>query len=261
MKAPIIGDFAALIGIDWADQKHDICENPLGSQNYHYNVISSKPEALHNWAVNLKIRYPDKQIAVACELQKGPLIYALSKYSHITIFPINPSTVAKYRQAFTPSGAKNDPTDAFIQVEILALHMNKLTAITPESAQIRALAQLVVYRRKIVQERVNLSNKITATLKNYFPRAIDWFTEKDTIIFCDFLKKWPSLMQVKKAKKQSLLTFFNQDNSRYPEVNNTRITLIKEAMALTDDPGVIEPNKIMIEVLIPQLKILIKGID
>ena len=32
MKAPTIDDFAALIGIDWADQKHDICENPTGSK-------------------------------------------------------------------------------------------------------------------------------------------------------------------------------------------------------------------------------------
>ena len=230
-------------------------------KKYLHSVISSKPKSIDTWAVNIRIRYPNKQIAIACELKKGPLINALSKYSYFTLFPINPSSVAKYRQAFTPSEAKDDPSDALVQVEILALHMGKLTAIQLETAEVRALSQLVEYRRKIVQERVDLSNKITATLKNYYLQILDWFAEKDTIIFCDFLKKWPSLVQVKKAKKQSLFTFFNQHNSRYPDVNDARISLIKEAMALTDDPGVIEPNKIMIEVLIPQLKILIKGIE
>jgi hypothetical protein len=28
------------------------------------------------------------------------------------LYPINPSTLASYRQAFSPSGAKDDPTDA-----------------------------------------------------------------------------------------------------------------------------------------------------
>lgn len=118
MKEPTIDDFSALIGVDWADKKHDICEVPVGSKNYPYSVISTKPQALYEWAMSLKSRYPDKPVALICELKKGPLIYALSKYEHITLFPVNPSTVAKYRKAFSLSGTKNDPTDAFIQVEI-----------------------------------------------------------------------------------------------------------------------------------------------
>ncbi len=42
-------------------------------------------------------------IAVALELSKGPLVYALQKYDFFVLFPINPSTLAKYREAFTPS--------------------------------------------------------------------------------------------------------------------------------------------------------------
>jgi len=261
MKEPAIDDFSALIGIDWADKKHDVCEIPVGTNDCQFSVISSKPQALHDWALSLKNRYPDKPVAVACELKKGPLIYALSRYDHITIFPINPSTVARYRKAFTQSGAKNDPSDAFIQTEILALHMDKLTLIQPESADVRALAQLLEYRRKIVQDRVGLSNCITATLKNYYPQVLDWFKEKDTIIFCDFVSRWSSLPDIQKVRKQTLMNFFNQHNSRYPAINEKRFTDIKAACALTNDPGVIEPNKIMIEVLIPQLKLLIEAIE
>lgn len=261
MKAYNVDNFAALIGIDWADKKHDICENPNHTDKYHYCIIKSKPEALHEWAMSLKKRYPNQQIAVACELKKGPLIYALAKYNHITLFTINPSTVAKYREAFTPSGAKDDPTDALIQVEILTLHMAKLRAIEPESAAMRSLTQLVEYRRNLVQDSVNLSNKITATLKNYYPQALEWFKEKDTFIFCDFISKWPSLANVKRAKKQTLLDFFNSHNSHYAQVNDARILSIKSAMPLTEDLGVIEPNKLLVEVLIAQFKVLLKGIE
>ena len=172
MKAYNVDNFAALIGIDWADQKHDICEHPLDSGKYHYSIIKSKPEALHDWAMSLKKRYPNQKIAVVCELKKGPLIYALTKYDHLTLFTVNPSTVAKYRKAFIPSGAKDDPSDALIQVEILTLHMHKLSVIEPEPASVRSLAQLVEYRRSLVQDNVDLSNKITAALKNYYPQAL-----------------------------------------------------------------------------------------
>jgi len=120
---------------------------------------------------------------------------------------------------------------------------------------------LVENRRKLVQNRVNLSNLITATLKNYYPQALDWFNEKDTAIFCNFIIKWPTLADAKKARKQTLINFFQQNKSRYTHVNERRVKEIKMAFPLTDDGGVIEPNKIMVEVLIPQLKLLIEGIE
>ena len=260
MKVYNVDNFAVLIGIDWADKKHDICEHPTHSKKYLYSVIEHKPKALHEWAMDLKERYPNQKIAVVCELQKGPLIFTLAKYEHLTLFTVNPSTVAKYRKAFTPSGAKDDPSDALIEVEILTLHMDKLSVIEPESAAIRSLAQLVEYRRGLVQSSVDLSNKITATLKNYYPQALEWFGEKDTMVFCDFIEKWPSLSKVKRARKQTLLDFFNSHNSHYADINNVRITSIKEAMPLTKDKGVIVPNEMLVEVLIAEFRVLLKGI-
>ncbi len=138
--------------------------------------------------------------------------------------------------------------------------MDKLSSIEPESSDIRALGLLVEGRRNIVQNRVDLSNKITAILKLYYPQVLDWFDEKDSTIFCDFVAKWPSLSRVKKARKQTLLNFFNQHNSRYSETNERRIKAISNAFALTDDAGIIEPNQLMIEILIAQLKLLVEAV-
>ena len=99
MKASVIEDFSALIGIDWADRKHDICELEVGSKNYDYKVISSNPKTINQWALDVKKRFPNKPVAVACELTKDPLIYALRQHKHLVLFSINSSTVAKYRKA------------------------------------------------------------------------------------------------------------------------------------------------------------------
>ena len=254
-------DFSVFIGIDWADKKHDICEFSQGKQCYDLSVITSKPEAIDAWANDLKQRYPNQRIAVACELKKGPLIYALSKYEHLTLFPINPTTVAKYRKAFTHSGAKDDPSDAKIQTEILQKHMHKLRVLEPESPVLRALAQLVENRRKLIQDRVRLTNKITASLKNYYPQAIDWFKEKHTVIFIDFIQKWPDLRSVQRARESTLTSFFHSHHVRYNETIEKRIKAIKTAHPLTHDVGVIEPNQLLVKGLVLQLKSLIETIS
>jgi len=66
MKDPVINDFAAVIGVDWADKKHDICEIPTGTSTGRYAVILNKPQALNEWAMSLKARYPNQSVAVAC---------------------------------------------------------------------------------------------------------------------------------------------------------------------------------------------------
>ena len=253
-------DFAVLIGIDWADKKHDICEYSHAKQQYQLSVISSKPEAIDDWANDLKKRYPNQRIAVGCELKKGPLIYALSKYDHLTLFPINPTTVSKYRKAFTNSGAKDDPTDAKIQTEILQKNMHKLRVLEPESSELRALAQLVENRRKLIQDRVRLTNRITATLKNYYPQVVEWFKEKHTTVFIDFIQKWPNLEAVQSAREKTLTAFFHTHHVRYNDTILKRINAIKAAHHLTQDPGVIVPNQLLVKGLIHQLKSLMEAI-
>ena len=261
MKPSKPSDFSALIGIDWADRKHDVCQITAGSDKPVFNVISASPKSISEWANNLKSLYPDKPVAIACELKKGPLIYALESFDHIVLFPVNPHTVAKYRKAFTISGAKDDPSDALLLVELLQRHMEKFKPIYPDDPEVRALSQLTEHRRGIVQDRVDLTNKITGLLKNYYPHVLQWFQDKDTMIFCDFLSRWSTLKDAKSARKSTLIKFFNQHNSRYLKVNERRIEEIKNAVPLTTDPGVIEPNRMLIELLVKQLRVLISGIE
>jgi hypothetical protein len=56
------------------------------------------------------------------------------------------------------------------------------------------------------------------------------------------------------------MELFNAHNARYSEVNQQRIDTVRLSRALTDDAAIIEPNRILIEVLGTQLKRLLDGI-
>jgi transposase len=252
--------FAAFVGIDWADAKHDVCLQTAASTKREYFQLEHTPEAIDAWVTTLRTRFNGQPVAICLELNKGPLVSALRKYDFLVLFPINPLTLARYREAFTPSRAKDDPTDAALQLELLLTHRDKLQPLRPQSPTMRALAQLVEYRRRVVGDKVRITNRLTSTLKNYFPHVLQWFQEKDTAIFCDFLSRWPTLKAAQLARRSTLETFFREHHVRYTDVIAQRIQAIKSATPLTTDEGVIAPNALLVQALIAQLRITLQAI-
>ena len=126
-------------------------------------------------------------IAVALELAKGPIVSALQKYDFFTLFPINPSTLAKYRVAFKPSRAKDDPSDAELALDLLLRHPERFAPLKPQSVGMRSLTVLIEQRRQLVNDKTRFTNRLRSTLKEYYPQTLDWFEDIDTMLFCDFL--------------------------------------------------------------------------
>ena len=252
--------FAAFVGIDWSDQKHDLClvDNSTGKKERL--VLKHTPEALDEWAISLRTRFAGQKIAVCLEQSRGPLIYALLKYDFFVLYPINPTTLAKYREAFSPSRAKDDPRDAEYMVELLIHHRDRLKPWLPDDEKTRTLQLLVEHRRRLVNDRTRISNRMTALLKSYFPQVLQWFDDIRTILVCDFLTTWPTLESAQKVKPRTLEKFFHEHNSVRQETNESRIASIKAAVPLTTDRAVINSSSVMVKALCAQMKTTIAAI-
>src|SRR6266702_2672819 len=112
MKQEAPEEFAAFIGLDWAESTHDVCLPAAGSAKREYCILTHTPEAIDAWVSTLRTRFNGHPIAVCLALNKGPMVSALRQDDFLGLFPINPRTLARYRAALTPSRAKDDPTDA-----------------------------------------------------------------------------------------------------------------------------------------------------
>src|SRR2546426_1372629 len=253
--------FAAFVGIDWADAKHDGCLQAAGSAKRECFQLEHTPEAIDAWVTALRTRFNGQPVAICLELNKGPLVFALRKYDFLVLFPINPLTLARYREAFTPSRAKDDPTDAALQLALLRTHRDKLQPLNPQSPTMRALAQLVEPRRRVVGDTVRLTNRLTRTLKNSFPHVLQWFQEKDTLIFCDFLSRWPTLKAAQLARRSTLEPFFRDHHVRSADVIDPRLHALKAAMPLTTDAGLIAPHALLVQTLVSQLRVTVHAIE
>lgn len=253
-------DYAALLGIDWSDRKHDICLVASASGKREASILPHSPQAIDEWATALRTRYGGQEVAVCLEQSRGPLIYALLKYDFLTLFPVNPRTLSKFREAFSPSRHKDDPPDAEYLAELLLHHRERLHAWQPDDEQTRTLRLLVEHRRRVIGDRTRLSNRMTSLLKCYFPQVLEWFPDIRTALVCDFLLRWPEISALKRVRPATLLRFFREHNSVRKETLEKRINSIKAAVPLTTDKAVLRSSVAMAKALAAQMKATLEAI-
>lgn len=253
--------FAAVIGIDWSDLKHDLCLWDRESGTSEFKVVQHCPKTLREWLSKLRERYDGKLIAVGLEQSKGALAHLLMDCGFITVFFVHPATVAAVRDAWKPSGAKDDPDDAELIMEIVRDSNHKLKAWHPDTPETRQLMLLCAHRRKLIDLRVKLTNELRSCLKGYYPLACAVAGDKlNEGLALDFLTKWPTFEMLKRARLSTVESFYTRHSSRYASAINKRLKLIEEAEPITTDEVLVECYSRQALALVEQLKTLHKSI-
>ena len=262
MKAgPKNEKFPVVLGIDWADKKHDICLWDAETQKLEFAVVKHRPEVLHDWMCKLRDRYPGRRIAVGLEQSKGALAFLLMQYGFITIYFVHPATVKKMRDAWTPSGAKDDPGDAELIMSIVRDSNHKLRAWRPDSDDTRRLILLSEQRRSLVDLRVKLTNSLRSCLKSYYPLACEVAGDKlNEKLALDFLTRWPTFEKLKRARLATIRNFYTKGNSRYSKAIEKRLEAIEHAEPVTTDEVIIDSLSMQTMALVAQLKQLRESI-
>jgi transposase len=255
MKLPHPYDL--IIGLDRADKKADLHLVDTRTDQHHSAVIDTSPEALWEWLLQLRQQHPQARVALCLEQPAGHLIAFLEAYEWITLFPINPIVLQKFRETFVTSRAKDDSQDAFYAAELLLAHHDKLKAWAPEDSPTRAVQQLVLHRRALVDERTGLTNRLQALLKQYFPQALCLCGEDLwRPLASRFLLKWPSLQAVQKARSASLTQFYYLNGSRSQNLLEQRLSLLQRAVPVTDQAELIDSLVLRVQLIARQLQLL-----
>jgi len=254
-------EFVGFVGIDWADQKHAWCSQRAGATQREQGELEHTPEMVEAWVSQLAQRFGPGPIAVAVEQRKGALVYMLSKYECLHLFPVPSTMSASMRKSLYPSGSKDDPRDAELLLDLLLQHRKKLRRLMPDKEVTRRIQNLVEERRKLVDEKTAQSNRLEAHLKIYFPQIPRWFGDVDIPLVCALLERWPTLEALQKARPDTLRSFFRKQHSRKEELIESRIKAIGEAMPALKDRAVVEAKVAVVKVLVQLIQVLHQGIE
>ena len=259
-KAGEPNGYVAFVGLDWADQDHVVHLIAADGSSEGEN-LQQTPEAIAEWIGKLAKKFGPGPIAVCLEQSRGPVIAALLQYENLVLFPVNPKQLARFREAIYPSGAKDDPEDAQLLAELVRQHRKHLRAWVPDDVQTREIGRCCQLRRKLVDDRKSLTQRLRCVLKEYYPIALKMFGDHmNSAMAYDFLMRYPSLKKAQRANPNYLRKFFSTHNCRSNEKIDERITTIRESIPLTKDKAIIEPAILMVKAIIGQLRPLDKAI-
>jgi transposase len=259
-------EFAAFVGIDWADTQHAVGLLPAspeaGLARYEAYDLPQRSEEIEAWAAELRTRFGGRPVAVCLEQSRGALIYALMKYDFLVLFPINPKQLARYREALVPSGAKDDPTDARRLTEFVASYHARLRPWHPDDATTRAIRLLVEGRRKLVDLRTALGNQLQQHLKEYFPLALELAgAHPYDAWFLRLLGKFPTLKDLQRAAPRTLQRLLPRKRRVSDDPpDDPRVAIIRAAQPLVTDSAVILAGKLAVQSLVAQLVQLNQGV-
>jgi transposase len=207
------------------------------------------------WISTLREAYWPGSIAVCLEVSRGGLVASLLQHEELVLFPINPKQLSRFRDAMHPSGCKNDPGGARLLAEFVRDRHSQLREWRTDDATTRAIGLCCESRRKLVNEKKRVLQRLQGLLKSYFPLALELLGDSlGSRLGQDFLIRWASLASLRRAQPNHLLKFFREHNCRNSAKNERRIELIRTAKSLTTDMAIIGPSAMMAAALARQLR-------
>lgn len=244
------------LGIDRSDRSIAFCLMS-GDRVLESGEVASDPAILQDWWIALRKRHGRGLIRVAFEQPALNLQLFFSELAHTEIYPLNPSIIWNYRQSLKLSRAHTDQSDAVCIARFLQGHHGTLRAYQKPDSKARALHALNLSRRKLVDQRTALTNRLQAVLKQYYPQALELLHENvHREMNLALLKKWPNPMALKRCRESTFTAFFHAAGSRSAKRLQERLAVKAALYPLTEDPDLLAVWELELLSIIEQVQSL-----
>src|SRR3954452_17290181 len=186
---PWMGVQMLFVGDDWAEDHHDVeivddqgvvlarrrlPEGLEGVSRLHALIAAQMPS---QWA-DLDPVEAASRGKVGIETDRGSWVGSLVAAGY-EVFPINPLSVARYRERHSTSGAKSDAADAHLLAEIVRLdraHHRPVAGDTDAGEAIKLTART---HQSLIWDRTRHVLRLRSTLREDFPVALQAFPDLD----------------------------------------------------------------------------------
>lgn len=205
------------VGIDWADDHHDVHVTNNAAQVLAKFAIPHSYEGMEELKQRLAELCPaPERILVAMESHRGLLLYSLLEAGY-QVYLINPKAVDRYRDRYRMSSSKSDPLDAMVLANILRTDLHLYKPLPKEVLADEQLQRLTRAHKSMGQERVRLANQLMGELKNYYPVVLQIFSDVDQKITLAFLERYPNPSKAAATSLKQLEAFFRKQHYCRPD--------------------------------------------
>ncbi|MGP4027116.1 IS110 family transposase [Actinomadura sp. 3N407] len=184
------------VGDDWSETHHDIelmdtsgrrlararlPEGVAGMSRLHALIAEQIGEVAEE----------DVEVVVGIETDRGPWVLALVAAGY-TVLAVNPLQAARYRERLGVSGAKSDRGDAHMLADMVRTDAHQLRPVAGNSALAEAIKVVSRAHKTLIWDRTRHLQRLRHALRDYFPAALEVFTDLAAPETLELLAKAPA---------------------------------------------------------------------
>jgi transposase len=214
-------------GLDWASQTHAIII--VDAQGRVIENFEIEHSAL-GWKKFRERLQPYGSIPFAIETSQGTAVEQLLEAGMI-VYPLNPKSAQAYRERKAPSGVKDDHLDAWSFADACRVDGQHWKPLRPEDPLIKELRLLCRDEVTFIEQRTALINQLRHALAEYYPTALEAFTDWSTPASWMFLQRFPTPQALQQAGKRRWENFLHASRLWRADSGPRRLELFAQATA------------------------------
>ncbi len=220
---------AHFAGLDWARGHHDLV---VIDRHGEIKEAVRFAHSAEGWQAlrQLVARYP--QLPVAVETSQGTVIEHMFA-AGLRIYPINPKAAQRYRERHAPAGVKDDQRDAWSLGDALRLDGHTWRALAPQDALAAELQLLCRDEIGLIEQRTALINQLRQCLHEYYPAALEAFTDWTSPGAWALVLEFPTPAQLQAAGRRRWEKFLHTHKLWRPDTLEARLAVFARAAALS----------------------------
>jgi len=192
------------VGLDWGEESHAV------------SVVDDDRTVLHQFKVGASF-HNVQQLAqrlhalgavagIAIEATRNPVVAYLVSQG-FTVYPVNPKLSKNWRESNSVAAVKNDERDGLVLAVELARRHESLRPLRQDAPAVAELAGLCEKLRQLIDQRTALLQRLKATLRQYYPGIMGFFSDWASPLAWRFVKRFPRPETLARARKNTLIRF------------------------------------------------------
>jgi transposase len=194
-------------------------------------------------------------LAIAIETSQGLAVEQLLATGY-TVYPVNPKSAQRYRERQSPSGVKDDRRDAWSLADALRLDGHGWIPLAPEDPLLAELRLLTRDEVQLIEQRTALVNQLQSALHDYYPAALEAFTDWTRPGAWSFVERFPTPQALAHAGPRRWETFLHAHKIWREATADSRRAIFEKAEQLQGSPATVAAKSLLAVSVVKLLQVL-----
>ncbi len=246
---------AFFAGVDWGSQLHQAClldaqGAVLAERQFEHSGTGLS--RLAEWILE-RSEHNAAQVRVAIEIPHGPIVDSLLDRG-FAVHSINPKQLDRFRDRFSPSGAKDDRRDARVLADAVRTDPHCLRELQPLDPCVVELREWSRVADNLTKQRNRLANQLREQLWRYYPQFLAIKPDLSADWALALWKLVPTPADARRIRPCRVTTLLRKHRLRRFDAKSVLATLRKKPVYTA--PGVAVAARAHCDILAQQLGML-----